>query len=233
MCVHYGTHMRYLLAWLLLCGMTFAAEPPSPASSPGAVVQLSNDQPYVDKLAQVLADRPSAKDPKAHFHWLWAYFSACVNCRHYAEAETACRAVMTLAPQYALSHSNLSVVLGKQGKYQEALQEAEIAKLLDPSNSMHADAVACSWMYFLGQKQEAIDRFQLIPVPTDADEVRVYWGCRACFYSTVGTVDEIKSSIGNALQMDPENRAFFERDITFDRYRAEPWFVALVGQTLK
>ena len=111
--------------------------------------------------------------------------------------------------------------------------EAEIAALLDPANSLHPNAVACSWLYCLGRKQEAIERFQRIPVPTESHALRAYWGCKSCFYASVGSVDEIKTAITNALTIDPEDRGFFERDMVFDQYRAEPWFIELVGQTLK
>lgn len=216
--------MRILLT-LSLLSCLIAAEPAVP-------VQLANDKAYADKVAAVLAEHPDGKNPQELFRWLWSYCSACTNNRDYAAAESAARALMALAPQYNLVHSDLSVILGKQGRYPEALQEAEIAKLLNPADSMHADAVACSWLYYLGRKQEAIERFQRIPLPTEAHMLGVYWGCRACFYATVGTVAEITSAIANALTSDPDQRAFFERDIVFDRYRGDSWFVGLVGKTL-
>lgn len=198
-----------------------------------STIELANDQAYAEKVQAVLAERPTGKDQQQQFRWLWSYFAACMDNRAYADAEIAARTMMVVLPRYNLVDSNLSVVLGKQGKYQEALQEAEIAKLLDPADSMHADAVACSWLFYLGRKQEAITRFQHIPVPTDVHALPFYWGCKACFYASVGIVDEIKTSITNALAADASNRSFFERDIVFDRYRAEPWFIALVGTTLK
>lgn len=199
--------MRILLV-LCLAGSLVAAEQAKPTT-----VALANDQVYADEVQAVLAERPEGKDPQKLFQWVWSYSSACMDNRDYANAEIAARTLLALAPQYNIAHSNLSVVLGKQGKYQEALQEAEVAKLLDPSDSMHPDAVACSWLYYLGRKQEAIDRFKRIPVPTESRALRSYWGCKACFYASVGSVEEIKTAIANALKADPEGRGFFESDI--------------------
>ena len=218
--------MRLLLVLCLLGSLVAADQTKAP-------VALANDQAYADKVQAVLAERPEGKDPQKLFHWVWSYFAACMDNRSYGDAEVAARTLLALAPQYNLVHSNLSVVLGKQGKYQEALQEAEITKLLDPSDSMHADAVACSWLHYLGRKQEALDRFKSIPVPTDSRALAFYWGCKACFYASVGSVEEIKTAIANALKADPEHRSFFERDIVFDQYRADTWFIELVGKTLK
>lgn len=218
--------MRYLLVpalVMILADDLTAAEP----------VQLTNDPMYAAKVQAVLAAQPAGTDQQALFPWIWSYSSACLNNRDYTNAEAAARALLALAPQYNLVHSNLSVVLGKQGKYQEALQEAEIAVLLNPSDRMHPDAVACSWLYYLGRKQEAIDRFKRIAVPTEPHAARAYWGCSACFYATVGDVGPIKAAIATALQLEPTNTAFFERDPVFDAYRAEPWFIALVGKTLR
>ena len=219
--------MRFLLPLCLLCTLA-AAEQVKPAP-----VVLANDQVYADKVQVVLAQHPDGKDPQKLFTWIWSYFDACMDNRAYSDAEIAARTLLALAPHYNIVHSNLSVVLGKQGKYDEALMEAEIATLLDPSNSMHPNAVACSWLYCLGRKQEAIERFQRIPVPTESHALRAYWGCKSCFYASVGSVDEIKTAIASALTVDPDHRSFFERDMVFDQYRGEPWFVELVGKTLK
>ena len=214
--------MRYLLVLCLLSGLA-AADP----------IQLANDETYAQKVAAVWAAKPDGKDPDALFRWLWSYSSACGDNRDYANAEYAARAMVALAPQYNIAHSNLSVALGKQGKYQEALQEAEIAKLLNPGDSMHPDAVACSWLFHLGRKQEAIDRFKAIAVPTEVHAARAYWGCKACFFASVGDAAEIKNAIAMALKEDPDRTGFFERDVVFDAYRGEPWFIELVGKTLK
>ncbi len=214
--------MRYLLVLCLLSGLA-AAEP----------IQLANDETYAQKVQAVWAAKRDGKDPQALFRWLWSYSSACGDNRDYANAEYAARAMVALAPQYNIAHSNLSVALGKQGKYQEALQEAEIAKLLNPGDSMHPDAVACSWLYHLGRKQEAIDRFKAIPVPSEPQMARFYWACRACFYASVGDVAELQAAIPKAMSGDAESRSFFERDVIFDTYRGEPWFIELVGKTLK
>lgn len=215
--------MRYLVVVCLFCQLA-AVE----------AVQLANDDTYAANVQAVWANKPAdGADPQATFRWLWAYSSACMDNRDYINAEYAARAMVALAPQYNIAHSNLSVALGKQGKYQEALQEAEIAKLLNTSDSMHPDAVACSWLYHLGRKQEAIDRFTAIAVPTEPRAVGFYWSCRACFFASVGDVAELSTAITQALRLGTDSKSFFERDVIFDAYRAEPWFIELVGKTLK
>jgi hypothetical protein len=62
---------------------------------------------------------------------------------------------------------------------------------------------------------------------------RFYWACRACFYASVGDVAELQAAIPKAMSGDADSRSFFERDVIFDAYRGEPWFIELVGKTLK
>lgn len=194
---------------------------------------LESDALYERQVAQVLCEKPDAKDLTKLQSWLWAVCSSEIRCRKYADAELPARALLALNGQYFLHHSNLSVILGKQGKYEEALREAEIAKFLNPDDTMHADAVACSWLYALGRKEEAIHRFDTIAVPAEPYGCGVYWACKAALYCEVGDIAVIEASIKQSLQAFPNERKFFERDIIFDKYRDSEWFVGLIGKTLK
>lgn len=217
--------MRLIASLVLLASLLAAGEVAPP-------VRLANDAPYLERVAAIRAERPDPTDHQAHYAWLWRLSGAQFDARLYADAETTARAILALAPQVDEAHANLSVVLGKQGRYAEALQSAEIAALLDPREAMHADAIAASWLWHLGREAEAKARFAAILQPLDPARLRFYQACRACFLASVGDRPGLESAIRACLAGGTDHADFFARDVIFDAYRAEPWFVALVGPTL-
>jgi hypothetical protein len=61
-----------------------------------------------------------------------------------------------------------------------------------------------------------------------------YWGCLAWFHATAGDERQTEEAVRKALEIDDSDgsRYFFRRDIGFDPYRAKPWFIKFVGETL-
>ncbi|MFM2091061.1 MAG: hypothetical protein RLZZ127_1550 [Planctomycetota bacterium] len=221
--------MRSVLL-LLLPAALLTADP----AGATAAVRITGQADADAHLATTMAARPDGAAPQAQYAWLAEVYSAAFAARAYGRAETAARAMLALWPGSWPAHSNLSVALGKQGRYDEALREAEIAVLLAGPASIHPEAVACSWLLHLGRRDEAMARFAAIPRPDDGHERRLYLGCKACFLASAGDPVALEAAIREALADDPDgaNRGFIARDAVFDPYRGAPWFTALVGSTL-
>lgn len=217
--------MRLLICMVMLASLT--------AADPGAV-QLNNDAPYRAAVARLLASPPAANAPaRVLMEWHWQLASAYMDLRRYDLGETEARAALRLAPGHPTLHSNLSVMLGKQGKFAEALAEAQAALAIDPDH-LHARLVLPSWELGAGQREAALLHFQAIPKPGEGKDLRLYYSAQACFYADVGDAGKTAEGIREALARDTSGntRTFFARDLVFDRYRAESWFVTLVGATL-
>lgn len=228
--------MRPLIIALLVIGnMTlnsFGGEAALPSSPP----QLNNDAKYQAALEELLANKPAqSASQRETFLYLLKLSSAYSNMRQYAAAEKTQRILLSSYPDMTFLHSNLSVYLGKQGKYEEAKAAAEKALSLDP-DYIHAKWVLPSWQWNLGDHETALKNFNAIPVPVPEDKglLSLYYGCMACFYADVGDPKKVEFAITKSLELDdsPEGRAFFERDVVFDKFRDRKWFISLVGKTL-
>jgi tetratricopeptide (TPR) repeat protein len=217
--------MRVLLCLLALVSAS-AADPVG--------LRLVNDGPFRVALERELAREPAAEAPvQVWLRWRQRLAQGYIGLRRYDLAEAELRAALLLAPTSPVLHSNLSVTLGKQGRYAEALAEADAALALDP-DLLHARLVRPSWELGLGQREAAIAHFQAVSRPGQDRDLALYYAAQACFYADAGVPEKVEEGIREALARDPAPyaRNFFARDVVFDRYRAEPWFIALVGATL-
>jgi tetratricopeptide (TPR) repeat protein len=197
-------------------------------------IHLNSDARYQGRLDAILNNKPppDSKSDQAMSDWLWKLSVAYTDMRKYDEAEVVDKAIVAISPGYFASHSNLSVDYGKQGKFDAAIEEAKIAILLCPGDAMHPYLLLCTWLYLSGQKEAAFQIFAKIEIPTDVKRRSLYYGCKASFYSSVGDAAIVKESITEAIKTNTPHLSFFERDISFDRYRNEDWFIELVGKTL-
>lgn len=221
---------RALLASLTLCPIILNA------SAETVEVRLNNDAKYNAAYETLLSNPPKSDVGQGDLLKYTCDLALAANrMRDYVKAEKHSRDAITINPNLGALHTNLSVCLGKQGKYEEAIKEARYGKLLDPRVGMHAELVICSWEWRLGQKEQAMKRFQAIDKPSDPYLLALYYGCKACFYCDVGDEGIIKDSLLKALDMDKTNqfKSLFERDIMFDPYRAKPWFIGIFGETLE
>lgn len=192
---------------------------------------LRDDAVWQQALDRALATAVPA-EPQAAFGHYCHLADAAFDARRYDLAETAMRSALAYAPDHPAIHSNLSVMLGKQGRFAEAAAAARAALALDPT-WLHARLVLPSWELGLGQREAALAAFAAVAMPADADEQRLYHAAVACFFADVGDPERVAQGIRDALAADPEGdvKTFFRRDVVFDRYRSEPWFVDLVGAT--
>lgn len=223
-----------LLASLLVANIAFAndsgAAKEGVADPPPKPARLNNDEPFQKKLSDLLKQYTPEMEQTERIDLLYRIRSASFYARDYATAEKYAREILKLKPKESIEHSNLSVYLGKQGKFKEAETEAREAIKLDPGNS-HAFMVLASWEWHLRKREKALQTFKSVVVPEDPGERRYYEGCKACFYASVGDEKEIEAAISKCLELD-DRKDFFERDIIFDPYRGKDWFIKLVGETL-
>jgi len=166
------------------------------------------------------------------------------DARQYGKSEALYLKHVALADRFPMIYANLSVFAGKQAKYAEAIEWADKAistskRLLAAQadaevDIMHPTLVKASWLWESGKQDEAKTLFNGVAVPPAGDPSEAtYWGCRACFYGSVGDQTELKAAIGKCLDLADEHFVtFIRRDMVFDRYRAQPWFIELVGITL-
>lgn len=212
--------MRHLLLLLTLLLPLTAADLP----------RLRDDRPWREALDLALAE-PVPAEPAAALTHALRLADLAFPARRYDVGEAQMRLAIAMVPGFADLHSNLSVMLGKQGRYAEAEAAARAALALDPA-CLHARLVQPSWELGLGRREAALAAFAAVPVPADPAGQALYHGAVACFFADVGDRERTAQGIRDALAVDPEAMTFFRRDVVFDRYRAEPWFVDLVGPTL-
>ena len=208
--------MRHLVILLTLTLSLMAADQ----------VRLHDDAAWHAQLDRALAAPvPVAPDQAVAHAWRLAGLAFDVVAQM--------RRAVAIAPQVAALHSNLSVMLGKQGRFAEAAEAARAALALDPTY-LHARLVLPSWTLGLGQREASIADFLAIPVPEEVDDQVLYHAAVACFFADAGDEERVAAGIRAALAADAEREVmtFFRRDVVFDRYREQPWFVDLVGATL-
>jgi predicted Zn-dependent protease len=201
----------------------------------GGTVKLNNDAIHAASLEGAYANRPAmGAGSEKMLDWYYLVAHAESRMRHYDKAEAYYRKILAQFPDEPIYLTNFSVFLGKQGKYLEAEAAARKAISLGGGPAMHANMVLASWEVELGKKQAARARVRSVAVPAGPRARRLYYGCLACYHASAGEEREVAAAIAKALAIDNSagTRAFFERDIIFDRYRDKAWFIELVGRTL-
>jgi len=63
----------------------------------------------------------------------------------YEEATAKCRAILEQDPGHVLSHLTLAVMLGKLGEHEKAVQHAEKATQLDPTDAFNFTALSVTY----------------------------------------------------------------------------------------
>lgn len=201
-------------------------------------VSLSNDAPYAARLEAAKARYPGDDAaPVWHAAYHAVMFDAQMDMRNYMEAERHVRAMIELGEDGAPSREAFAKSLGRQGRFEEAVVEARraIEKTSNPFFIRGVEIELSCWEYRLGHRERARRCVEAIEAPSDKRVEWVYHAGLASFYAVTGDEKELRDSIGKALELDKSGGAYddFARDTVFDRYRAQPWFVKLVGKTLR
>ncbi|HOX06223.1 MAG TPA: hypothetical protein PK280_07465 [Planctomycetota bacterium] len=211
----------------------------APSERQPARVRLKDDAVYADRLTAALNAAPaSVATPEDRLDWHLEVARAAFDARAYDVAATHYRAAIALCPTWDVLYANLSVAMGKLGRFSEAEAQGLKAVALKGRGAMHANMVLASWEWHLGKERQAVDRIKSVTEPTEPWERHVYYNCLACFYASVGDEQQIEKAMTAALKLAPGieqpgvSRTFFARDVVFDRYRRRPWFIKLIGETL-
>ena len=166
--------------------------------------------------------------------YLWDLASEYGRLRRYREAERCMRQVAARGYNTPIAYCNLSVYLGKQGKYEEACKAARISLECKPRDNMHAQFLLAEWQQRLGNTKEARQILSEVTPPRDSYELSIYYGSLACVHAAFRDEEKVREYLELALGFDLFGgvRPHARRDIVFDRYRDKEWFIRLVGETL-
>ncbi len=233
--------------WLVVLAMVMPFAPAvgveGPAATAPIVEDLKADPPpvrralvsdadYQARFDQFLAAEPP-RGSSDHDAWQEQAVSFANFNRDYARAEEYARACLTRKESDPEMRSLLSVMLGKQGRYQEALEQIDAALALTGARPNHLNALKASWIHHLGHRDEAKALFASLPIPEPGTpEWSSYHGCRACFSASVHDIPALKESIAIKVRLGGMSAAFVQRDVIFDQYRHLDWFKTIVGDTL-
>lgn len=205
----------------------------TPRADPAPIPLPLADDPRYRETLQLALESLRTADAGERDVALMEVGDAAFEARDYARAETAMRALADRWPDEPWVAANLSVALGKQGRWSLALAEAERAERLPGANAMHCRAIRASWLWHLGRRDEARALFAAIPPPPEASDDRELWhACRACFAASAGDLETLRDGIARLRDAGGDAFEFVQRDVVFDPYRGEPWFTELVGETL-
>ena len=157
------------------------------------------------------------------------------NARLYSDAERIYNiAIKGLPITDPMIYSNMSVFIGKQGRYNEAISWADKALKMRP-NDFHGKIVKASWLIESGDKEGGDKLFDECVSDAKFKELHksFYWDCLSCYLASSDRKDELKDAISKAVENgDLYSMKFIKMDIVFDKYRNENWFIQLVGKTI-
>lgn len=157
---------------------------------------------------------------------------ACFDARMYWRGAEVLEQVVERYPDYAGAWSNLSVNYGKMGMYDKAITAADRSMALEPDQAMHAKLVKASWLLRSGEVEAAQALVDATPNP-GGELAPFFHTCLACFHADAGNVEALKEHIDRARVLDPDgDETFYRRDVVFDPYRDQPWFIERFGTTL-
>ena len=233
-CLSATRHVGVMVSFLIGAVAAASGDEARPAKPdpPPLRMALASDSRFQAAYDDLLKSEPSADSP-GHVCWLQRTLAVAFYVRNYEQGEACARQLLISSPDDWSLHDELSLMLGKQGKYQEALSEADIALALPDADPLHLTAIKASWLYHLGRREEAKDLFASLEVPPEGTPAwALYQGCRACFSASSHNIPELKKSIFILMKLGGSSAYFVQRDEIFDQYRHLEWFCQLVGNTL-
>jgi predicted Zn-dependent protease len=193
-------------------------------------IELNNGPLYEARLAIALRNY-SPTDIQSGYALKWEY-----DCmRQYTKAEEVCKDLIAAHGRKPGLLVDLSCYVGKQGRFQEALELGDEAAKASPDD-LRAAFVRVLWVAALARRDEAMGALKAIKAPSQADpNENAYWLCMAYAYARLGDEDNLAKAMANSLKNDYMHWAFdcYQRDVTFDAYRARAWFIEIAGRTLR
>jgi len=203
-----------------------------------AGVKLVDDEKYESLLKKLLDAKPPERDKTKLYRWYIDVVYAQVDARKYDEAEKHTRNAMKMNPKSAYLTSLLSVCLGKQAKFEAAAEAATRAMSMKNADTMYLKIIRTEWEFGQGLTKKAsagLARLLSEPEPREIRKRSLYVSCYAAIYAATAQEKKLEEAIKKDLRMDGSDRSrkFYHRNAIYDAYRARPWFINLVGRTLR
>jgi tetratricopeptide (TPR) repeat protein len=228
---------------LFAVNMTAAAEDAgSPAPTVGSSTEaatplrMTNDAPFRHRLEQVWAACPrDLPYPEAWHSWLGYLGNAAHLARYEPLAVEACRESLHRWPHDGATLGNLACSLACEGKFEDALKAIDEAATTSRPNQIQLAGVRAECLWQLGRHEEAKECFSTMERPEQSDyQLQMWLACQAYYHADADhDLDACRKTIGELLGMPHTThwRNQFRRDVTFDAYRQEAWFIDLMGKT--
>ena len=244
-----GMALPALLAGLLSAGL--AAQDATDAAPATAVADataasgafhLTNDVPYDRAFTWLIANPPQPwYAPEQDYRWLEAVVSAADLDRHGDVALAAAERIVARWPQIRGGHLELARMLGKQGRFREALATLDALAIPDGEAAL-ADRIEAAgqrarWRWQAGERDPDAVALPVVPPginPGIEREVLPRWAaCQAYFVATCGgDAAAVRTAVLASLQhRDREWLHYLRRDSAFDALRDQDWFIQAVGAT--
>ena len=206
------------------------------ASASADEFRMTNDEPFEKMLDAYWQMQPRVPVPDDTMQWWFREaMGAADHRRWYRLAEALAREDVSRWPYDAPAWVGLSCYVGKQGRYQEALDLSDEAAALDGISRDWPRAVGATWLWMLGRHDEADLRMSGIRRPPGAAQAQRLWIACRIFYLSVRDpgAHELRTLIGELVTRPRDHQwvQFLERDVAFDALRELLWFGSLVGAT--
>jgi len=187
------------------------------------------------QLMALKKDLPTANIPmQDRLTWLWNCSVRCDQSRRYSEAEAYMSGVLAVVPDNGHALASMACYIGKQGRYEEALDITNSALLKEEKDSVQLMCIKATWLAHMGKHDEAekIWKDLAIPSENESDAYCMYWIGRA-FY--LARIENDETKLEEAMKKGllggshPDHwLSFFKNDVSFDKFRDRDWYKALV-----
>ncbi len=167
-------------------------------------------------------------------NWLWRFSVACDRSRRYPEAESYMRCVLELVPGDGVALGTLACYVGKQGRYQEALDLTTAALGAQRKCRTRLLGIQATWLAHLGRRSQAEAIWAGLPIPErdQPDDHAMYWVCRAFYLARIADDEQglkaAMEAVKGGASATEHRTLFFRNDVSFDRYQDRPWFQGLL-----
>jgi tetratricopeptide (TPR) repeat protein len=221
-----------------MLGTVPAAEAPAAgqAASGGPAFAMTNDAEYRRRFDLAWSRRPDGSQrPELWYRWLFAVASAACELRYDPLAEAATREAIARWPHSDRAWSDLADFLINQGRFQDSLDAVDraVQERGHESPSLTGNRAICLWS--LGRHDDALALLAGFERPDGGgSDVNRWLAYTAYFHAVADRDDAAARTALTELWGRPRAshlRRYIRRGKEFDRYRQEPWFVALVGAT--
>lgn len=189
--------------------------------------RLVYDELYIQHAIEAMEQ--CKRDPQPQSFWRAA--NSCHLARNFHLAEQFMLVAIENGASEPKAQVALSIYLGKQRKYAEAIVVLRRALEMPNVDSVHANLILATWEHCIGKPTEARKRYD--DVSPDALANATHYGAAACYHAVANNEEQVKVYLRKRLVNDDgQGRQFIAREVLFDKYRECEWFIKLIGITL-